>query len=408
MSLPNGYTELEYIESTGTQYINTGVSPTKNLKTEIVITPNSSGMSEHGVLGSTWAINGYFLMFYQNMLRWHSCGASVDVSTFNKTGKNTIVCTSIGLTVNGSLYSMSGTGTDSANAVTLFGGISGYAAAVNGKFKLHSCKMYNGTTIIRNFVPCINAAGAAGLYDLVSGAFYANKGTGSFAAGSVIKHPPSAPEYFNAFGSGGAVHLYWSQDENTLGYLLYRNGELIADTAETSYTDTGAEIYSGQQYTLVPYNDDGNGISVSLNVIVKGDPRPLGDLITDRTAADVATRTRKGVYNASDLNRVAASAEYVHDILDGLGYRVPDQPNRAWFTNEIPDRGEMNAHHNAVVGLDVIRYAHEKVVLPPNLEKLTYERANNIEKFLLLCGEAAERIPEGYIYSDEIYGGELS
>lgn len=223
-----------------------------------------------------------------------------------------------------------------------------------------------------------------------------------------LSTPPSAPEYFNASASGGAVQLNWAAGENTLGYLLYRNGELIADTAETSYTDTGAEIYSGYQYTLVPYNGDGNGTSVSLNIIVKGDPRPLGDLITDRTAADVATHTRKGVYNASDLNRVAAAAEYVHGVLSGLGYRVPDQPDRAWFVNEIPDRGEMNAHHNAVVGLDVIRYAHEKVVLPPNLEKLTYERANNIEKFLLLCGEAAERIPEAYIYSDELYGGEFS
>ena len=34
MSLPSGYTRLEYIESTGTQYIDTGVVPDANTKVE--------------------------------------------------------------------------------------------------------------------------------------------------------------------------------------------------------------------------------------------------------------------------------------------------------------------------------------------------------------------------------------
>ena len=184
--LPDGYTEVEYIESTGTQYINTGVSPSKNLKTEIVITPNSSAISEHGILGSTWAINGYFLMFYQSMLRWHSCGASVDVSGFNTTGKNTIVCESTKITVNGTAHTISGTGTDSTNTVMLFGGITGYSGSAHGKFKLHSCKMYNGSVLARDFVPCKNASGAVGLFDLVNNVFYPNVGSGTFTAGPAV------------------------------------------------------------------------------------------------------------------------------------------------------------------------------------------------------------------------------
>lgn len=184
--LPDGYTEVEYIQSTGTQYINTGVSPTTSLKTEITITPTSGAMSEHGIFGSTWAINGYFLMFYQNMLRWHSRGASVDISSFNTADKNDIICTPTGITVNGKLYNISGTQSDSTNAITLFGGISGYAGAVNGKFKLYTYKMYNGSTLVRDFVPCKNSSGAAGLYDLVNDKFYGNNGTGSFTAGAEV------------------------------------------------------------------------------------------------------------------------------------------------------------------------------------------------------------------------------
>ena len=60
------YTRLNYIESTGAQYIDTGVAPTTNMKLIINLTPISSSMSEHAIFGSTWAANGFFLMFYQN------------------------------------------------------------------------------------------------------------------------------------------------------------------------------------------------------------------------------------------------------------------------------------------------------------------------------------------------------
>ena len=50
-SVPSGYTELEYIESTGTQYIDTGYKPTsENLKfyLEFMQTTSASGQSLFG------------------------------------------------------------------------------------------------------------------------------------------------------------------------------------------------------------------------------------------------------------------------------------------------------------------------------------------------------------------------
>ena len=52
--------------------------------------------------------------------------------------------------------------------------------------KLYSCKIYTGATLTRDFVPCKNPSGQAGLYDLVSGAFYGNAGTGTFTAGPAV------------------------------------------------------------------------------------------------------------------------------------------------------------------------------------------------------------------------------
>ena len=49
------------------------------------------------------------------------------------------------------------------------------------RIKLYSCKMWNGDTLVRYFVPAIhNADGLPGLYDIVSGTFFVNADTGAF------------------------------------------------------------------------------------------------------------------------------------------------------------------------------------------------------------------------------------
>ena len=55
-----------------------------------------------------------------------------------------------------------------------------------GKIKLYSCEIYDGSTLVRDFIPCKNPSGAVGLYDTVNGTFYGNSGTGAFTAGAEI------------------------------------------------------------------------------------------------------------------------------------------------------------------------------------------------------------------------------
>ena len=53
---------------------------------------------------------------------------------------------------------------------------SGYA-----KCKLFGCRIWDNDVLVRNFIPCCNKSnGQIGLYDLVTGMFYENAGTGSF------------------------------------------------------------------------------------------------------------------------------------------------------------------------------------------------------------------------------------
>jgi hypothetical protein len=58
-----------------------------------------------------------------------------------------------------------------------------------GKFIAYSFKLWDGNTLVRNLVPAKNLSGVVGMYDLVSGQFFTNQGTGTFTAGPVVLNP---------------------------------------------------------------------------------------------------------------------------------------------------------------------------------------------------------------------------
>lgn len=54
------------------------------------------------------------------------------------------------------------------------------------QMRVWGVKVYEGSTLIRDFSPCIDPSGEAGLYDLVEGKFYGNNGSGKFTAGPAV------------------------------------------------------------------------------------------------------------------------------------------------------------------------------------------------------------------------------
>ena len=59
-------------------------------------------------------------------------------------------------------------------------------------------------------------------------------------------------------------------------------------------------------------------------------------LVTDRTQADVANRTAKGFYNASDLNRVGTAVDYVYQRFVEHGYVASISVKTDWTMQDIP------------------------------------------------------------------------
>lgn len=202
VALPSGYTQLEYIESTGTQYVDTGFNITsinyQNLKMSIICEKIGQGTS-----ANTWLIDGssttnaYFYMGVYNGKYYYGYGTSDhDTGIAAGSGKKVYILDiplkkfSVSNEVDVSITIGKVT---SSGPIMLFGfsysGIRSYAE------KVYSCQIYDNGVLTRNFVPCKNPSGAIGLYDLVNSKFYGNAGTGIFTAGPEVIWPSNDAIY---------------------------------------------------------------------------------------------------------------------------------------------------------------------------------------------------------------------
>lgn len=202
MALPNGYTRLEYIQSSGTQYIDTGFKPNQN--TRLILDFENTGDYSSMTTGlcplfgarnasaassaaafALW-IGSKSYPHYGNVAYNASGDFTLNINArltyvMNKNvvsiGSEVITCSSVNFTTNYNLCLLT---------INNYGTIETRRASG----KLWSARIYDNGTLVRDFVPCKNVSGTVGLYDVVNGAFYENKGSGTFTAGTEL-----IPEY---------------------------------------------------------------------------------------------------------------------------------------------------------------------------------------------------------------------
>lgn len=134
----------------------------------------------------------------------------------------------------------------------------------------------------------------------------------------------------------------------------------------------------------------------------------LLSLITDRTRADVETKTDKGFYNASDLNRVGAAVEYIAGRFTALGYACPVTVKKDWLTTDAPTASQMEAHRQNIVTLrGQIAVMQSTPNAPASMAGLNYVKANNIEQILLDLDALIDKLIKSWYFSGELYAGEV-
>lgn len=186
--LPNGYTQLEYIQSSGTQYIDTGFPPNQNGRIVVDFDLLTQNTAYTGLFGCRTSGNSGFLVFartgspaYQSDFgteQLYSDGTAYGRHIIDKNKlsffvdgvlKSTHTSTSLSVGYNAFLFAINKAGS----------AMSGYICTA----RLYSCQIYDNDTMIRDYVPCRTSGGEVGLYDLVGGEFYGNAGMGTFTAG---------------------------------------------------------------------------------------------------------------------------------------------------------------------------------------------------------------------------------
>lgn len=189
------YTPIEYIESSGTQYIDTGVKPTTTTKVEAKFALTSSTQEQYpsmfGCQGTGSSGNGCFKIrnYLGSNINFQPGDTSIN-STVTTT-VNTIYevsCKYGELIVNNTTYTGTSTWTNLNANIYLFGSYnledSSVLSTTRTAGSIYYCKIYENNVLIRDFIPVLDDNEVACLYDLVEGKFYYNKGTGTFSYGT--------------------------------------------------------------------------------------------------------------------------------------------------------------------------------------------------------------------------------
>lgn len=172
---------IDYIESTGEQYIDTGISAADtSLKIEIEYMPTEGYTSEYAVFGSTWYEAGFFLMVAGEKWGFHSGYSVIRPEACDTTQFTKIIATYQSLFINGVEYVLSPTSTNSVDNILLFSANSSYADSRRGRGKIKYCKIWLGEELVRDFIPVLDDNNIACLYDNISATYFYNKGTGTF------------------------------------------------------------------------------------------------------------------------------------------------------------------------------------------------------------------------------------
>ena len=185
-TLPEGYLQLSYIESSGEQYIDTGFKPNQDTRITMDIISMADGTTAFFGTRDTETTNSYIL--------WQMSGTLVrsdyGIGQVEQTVDNTLVGLVIDKNKNICLFN-SYTIENESSQFTCKNNLLLFTTSTGGTVdtrklsaRLYSCKMYDNDLLIRDFIPVKNESDTVGLYDLVEEKFYANAGTGAFTGAS--------------------------------------------------------------------------------------------------------------------------------------------------------------------------------------------------------------------------------
>ena len=265
--LPLGYKELEYIESSGTQFIDTGI-PLKTATDDVEV---------DFYLGSLVTTSSIFGARYSTTSRAYSFGVTNENQwrpSFGSTTENTGTATTgrhvAFMSHNGGTLTVDGTQIISIGNATITTPDECYVFAIKGNAKIYysSCRIYSfkiwrSDVLLMHLVPAQRMSDfEAGMYDKVSDTFFTNSGTGKF----IVPSGQGVRLITKGISSNGT---YNASDDGADGYSQV---SVVAQVQEAEANDVNFYDYDGKilysysasefaQLTALPANPSHPGLT---------------------------------------------------------------------------------------------------------------------------------------------------
>ena len=199
-SFPEGYTRLEYLEFTGTQYINTNYVPNNNVDASITASFKNVNGNIHTFIegGNSWKSNEILICANQTsasgtngrLIGFKGTDSSFIITSLPEAIpyvniKHTYEIKDYSFYIDKQLiFTFNTTNINTTNTMYIgaYHRNSGVGEYLIGN--VYVCQIWDGGTLVRNFVPAKrNSDNKPGMYDLVNNIFYVNQGTGEFVMG---------------------------------------------------------------------------------------------------------------------------------------------------------------------------------------------------------------------------------
>ena len=183
--------EVEYLESTGTQYIDTGVKPSNDLRTKFRAAYTHTPIENNSTIfgsRSTASSNDRYWLNYDSKFEvgygsYYNTGVTVSPGEMFDVDFNYIENGDHKFKINDSVFTYSGT-PNTTIGIILFGRIVG-AQVTRCSSRFYSAQFFRNGVLVRDFIP-VRKGTVGYLYDRVSGKLFGNAGTGAFSYGSDV------------------------------------------------------------------------------------------------------------------------------------------------------------------------------------------------------------------------------
>ena len=183
--LPEGYTELEYIEMNSS-------NPQNSFITTDVIIKDISVIKLKYKLVNTNTIGSYHPMIVSSYLSASDKNSIVPWACTDGVVSGSLSITPTTNTSSRDIVEYTITYSETSNNLLKIGGWNDYFWTAVGRY--YSVKIYdNNSILIRNLIPAKNSSNVLGLYDIINDVFYTNQGTEPFTAGPEVIPAPNNP-----------------------------------------------------------------------------------------------------------------------------------------------------------------------------------------------------------------------